>query len=209
MSLQQQAAGRTRRETNRENNRDGILEAARVVFAELGHGATTVRDIIRRTDLASGTFYNYFESKEAVYQALTDEIGNELRAKLSAARAKAKNFEEFVENSFFTYFRYYAEKPQIYNLVRANRTLDAFPSSLSGQQAQNGLKEMRRDMEKAMADGVIPQVDAGYVTVSMGGVAFSVRDEMMARNPLDPDGAARFATRLFLSGLSGMGDDEK
>ena len=33
MSLQQQAAGRTRRETNRENNRDAILEAARVVFA--------------------------------------------------------------------------------------------------------------------------------------------------------------------------------
>ena len=92
MSLQQQAAGRTRRETNRENNRDAILEAARVVFTELGHGATTVRDIIRRTDLASGTFYNYFESKEAVYQALTDEIGNELRAKLSLARAKAKNF---------------------------------------------------------------------------------------------------------------------
>ena len=67
---------------------------------------------------------------------------------------------------------------------------------------------MRRDMEKAMADGVIPQVDAGYVTVSMGGVAFSVRDEMMARKPLDPDGAARFATRLILSGLSGMGDEK-
>jgi len=42
----------------------------------------------------------------------------------------------------------------------------------------------------------------------MGGVAFSVRDEMMARKPLDPDGAARFATRLFLSGLSGMGDEK-
>ncbi len=208
MSVQQQTTGRTRRETNRENNRDAILQAARVAFAELGHGATTVRDIVRRTDLASGTFYNYFESKEAVYQALTDEIGNELRAKLSAARAKATNFEEFVENSFFTYFRYYAEKPQTYKLVRANRALDAFPSSMNGHQAQSGLKEMRRDMEKAMADGVIPQVDAGYVTVSMGGVAFSVRDEMMARQPLDPDAAARFATRLFLSGLSGMGHDE-
>ena len=92
--------------------------------------------------------------------------------------------------------------------MRANRALDAFPSSITGQQAQDGLKEMRRDMEKAMADGVIPQVDAGYVTVSMGGVAFSVRDEMMARKPLDPDGAARFATRLFLSGLSGMGDEK-
>ena len=50
-----------------------ILEAARGVFAELGYGAATVRDIIRATTLASGTFYNYFKSKEEIYQAIRDE----------------------------------------------------------------------------------------------------------------------------------------
>ena len=54
-------------------NRQAILEAARQVFARLGADAATVRDIIRETDLAAGTFYNYFKSKEEVFEALADE----------------------------------------------------------------------------------------------------------------------------------------
>ena len=51
-------------------NRRIILDAARRVFAELGYGATKVRDIIRATPLAAGTFYNYFRTKEEVLEAL-------------------------------------------------------------------------------------------------------------------------------------------
>src|ERR1019366_10095935 len=49
-----------RREQTKAQNRATILHAAREVFAELGYDAAGVRDISRRTDLASGTFYNYF-----------------------------------------------------------------------------------------------------------------------------------------------------
>jgi len=63
----------TRRELTKTQNRETILAAARHVFAEMGFGSATVRDIIRATPLASGTFYNYFKSKEEVYQALRDE----------------------------------------------------------------------------------------------------------------------------------------
>ena len=66
------------------------MAAAREVFTELGFGATTVRDIIRRTNLASGTFYNYFDSKEDVFKALNDEIGDHLRGALRQVRAEAE-----------------------------------------------------------------------------------------------------------------------
>ena len=72
-----------RRAVKRQNNRDAILDAARDVFAEIGYGGTTVRDIIRRTNLALGTFYNYFNSKEAVFNALSDEIGSKLAPDLA------------------------------------------------------------------------------------------------------------------------------
>ena len=64
-----------KREQTKQNNREAILEAAKVVFADLGYGATSVRDIIRRTGLASGTFYNYFKSKEEVFEALFAKAG--------------------------------------------------------------------------------------------------------------------------------------
>ncbi|MBW2287221.1 MAG: hypothetical protein JRG80_22750 [Deltaproteobacteria bacterium] len=43
-----------KREQNTSRNRSAILRAAREASCEIGFGATTVRDIIRRTDLATG-----------------------------------------------------------------------------------------------------------------------------------------------------------
>src|ERR1051325_10456523 len=51
-------------EQSKAENPAALLKAARAVFAEMGYGAASVRDIVRRTDLASGTFYNYFKDKD-------------------------------------------------------------------------------------------------------------------------------------------------
>ena len=69
------AAGR--REERKAQNRAKLLAAARKVFAEKGLGAATARDIVRETDLATGTFYNYFDSKEEVFLALIEELRRE------------------------------------------------------------------------------------------------------------------------------------
>ena len=88
----------------RQNNRGAILDAACYVFAEIGYGGTTWRDIIRRTNLALGTFYNYFNSTEAVFNALSDEIGSKLRQILRDVRQRATSFDGFIEAMFLTYF---------------------------------------------------------------------------------------------------------
>jgi AcrR family transcriptional regulator len=62
-----------RRAATKAANRAAIIAAARTVFAERGYGSTTIRDVIRRTDLASGTFYNYFPDKESLFRAVVDE----------------------------------------------------------------------------------------------------------------------------------------
>ncbi len=110
-----------KRATTRANNKDSILIAAREVFTEIGFGGTTVRDIIRRTGLASGTFYNYFTGKEEVFDALIADIGGRLRPRLRSVRANAKNFEDFIEASFLAYFSYFANNPGDYGLLRSNR----------------------------------------------------------------------------------------
>ena len=78
-----------KRERTKAQNRAAIIVAAREVFAELGYDAAGVRDVIRRTDLASGTFYNYFEDKEAVFRAVVDESAQEIRRRLRRLSAAA------------------------------------------------------------------------------------------------------------------------
>ena len=65
-----------RRDDTKAANRAAILEAGREVFAEHGYDAIGVRDIVRGTALASGTFYNYFPDKEAVFRAIVEEFGS-------------------------------------------------------------------------------------------------------------------------------------
>ena len=51
-----------------------LLHTAREVFAERGYYAANVADILERAGVARGTFYNYFESKRAVFQAVLAEL---------------------------------------------------------------------------------------------------------------------------------------
>ncbi|MCS6797759.1 MAG: TetR/AcrR family transcriptional regulator [Myxococcota bacterium] len=73
--------GRSRRaEAARDRRRTRILETALKLFAERGYHATHVSDIIDAAGVARGTFYLYFESKEAIFHALLDRLLAHLRA---------------------------------------------------------------------------------------------------------------------------------
>lgn len=191
-----------RRAQNRAQNRTAILHSAIQLFGVQGFGATTVRDIIRQTNLAAGTFYNYFNSKEEVFRAVVDEVGASLRGQLRAVRNQARNFEEFIAASFRVYFTYYAKHPDIYMMLRSNQTYNGSLIAMEDHQARTGLHELRADVAGAMEAGIIPEQDVDYLTAAIGGVAFSLVAEMMQRRPVDPEKAVQFATRLFLNGMS-------
>src|SRR5881397_184042 len=109
-----------KREQTKAANRTAILDAARRVFSQIGYGAATVRDIVRETDLATGTFYNYFADKEEVFRTLLDESVQEARARARAARRAAGSLEEFVADAYRAYFEFLASDPQLFGLVLRN-----------------------------------------------------------------------------------------
>src|SRR5256714_14464550 len=53
--------------------RQTILRTARRLFAENGYEATRTRDIARAAGIASGTLFNYFQTKEAIVACLANE----------------------------------------------------------------------------------------------------------------------------------------
>src|SRR5215470_8222254 len=99
-----------KRERTKVANREAILAAAKRVFATLGYDAATVRDIIRGTDLASGTFYNYFRSKEEVFEALADDSARRFKPILHRVRANSKSFEDYVHTSIAAFFQFLVEE---------------------------------------------------------------------------------------------------
>ena len=109
-----------KREQNAARNRAAIVQAARDAFCELGFGATTVRDIIRRTDLATGTFYNYFPDKEALLRELIESFQIELRRKVHEAREAAETLEDLLRSAFRACFEIFVEDQVFLALVMRN-----------------------------------------------------------------------------------------
>ncbi|WP_458123519.1 TetR/AcrR family transcriptional regulator [Paenibacillus sp. Z3-2] len=55
---------------NPEERRNEILNAAEILFVTKGYTKATVMDILRVCNIAKGTFYYYFQSKEEVMNAI-------------------------------------------------------------------------------------------------------------------------------------------
>lgn len=73
--------GRSRRAlARRERARANILAAAVEVFSRAGYHQTSISDLHQAAGIARGTFYQYFESKNAVFLELTEELLGKLRA---------------------------------------------------------------------------------------------------------------------------------
>ncbi len=193
------AAAAGRRERTKLANRAAILAAAREVFAEMGYGSASVRDVIRRTDLAAGTFYNYFPDKESVFRAILDEAAERARERVRAGRTAGRTAEDFVHGGYLAFFEHMAEDPLYFDLVRRNAGV---VRELFGElQLGAGTDELRADLDVAIAQGLLAPMDTEYVAAAMVGVGVEVAMRMLDRDPVDPQGAARFATDLFLRGL--------
>lgn len=193
---------RGKREETKASNRQAIVDAARRVFARLGYGATTVRDIIRETELASGTFYNYFKSKEEVFQALQDETALRVRPRLRAERIRARTFDEFISATFRTFFDFVRSDQNAFATMRQQQ--DMLHVRIDTPEVLAGFDELRADLEIAIRNGVMPDADPDLLMASMVGVAFEVAGQLVQRADLSVDEAARFATALFLGGVQAL-----
>ncbi|HLQ78342.1 MAG TPA: TetR/AcrR family transcriptional regulator, partial [Terriglobia bacterium] len=76
--------------------RERIVKAAAKLFRKNGWESTTTRGIAAAAGIATGTLFNYFESKEAIVAALIAEA-------LERAEQEIRNRDESLEEELFTF----------------------------------------------------------------------------------------------------------
>jgi AcrR family transcriptional regulator len=193
-----------RREERKAHNREKLLAAARRVFAQKGLGEATARDIVRGTDLATGTFYNYFDSKEDVFRALLAELSEKARAAVGAQRARPGTLEERIHGAYVAYFELAVEDAELFAVFRRNAGVLAMMPDEG--LFETGVEELFADLVDWASEGRIQSVDFGYLATAMVGTGFQVATRLVDRDPPDVEGAARFCTQLFLGGIPALPD---
>jgi AcrR family transcriptional regulator len=192
-----------KRELTKAANRQTILNAAREVFGELGFDASTVRDIIRRTNLSVGAFYNYYRSKEEVFDALADDGARRFRPILHAQAARATDFESYLRAAVRAYFDFIADERVRW--PRFEGAMEAAPHHHSNTpEMQAVFEEVRRALADVLDRGLAPKVDLDYLATSCIAVAREVGDLMLTRRTTDVDGATEFVVRLILGGVRAL-----
>ncbi|MEZ5955457.1 MAG: helix-turn-helix domain-containing protein [Hyphomonas sp.] len=191
-----------KRARSKAANRRAILDAGRRVFARIGYEATTVRDIIRETDLASGTFYNYFKSKEEVFEAIAEDSTHRYRELLSHVRERATTAEDYMKQAYRAYFAFIAEENEE-AFANGAPHLALIGVRVDTPEMLATAAEIRADLERILEDDS-SGLDIDYLAAAAIGIAREMGDVMLQRRPVDVDGATEFASRMLLASIQAL-----
>lgn len=96
----------------RARTRAKLLAAARTLFAEKGVEATRINEITEEADVGFGSFYNHFESKDEIVEALLDEMVSSEGERIDEATRELDDPAEIVAVAHRTFMRHAAEDPE-------------------------------------------------------------------------------------------------
>lgn len=175
-------ATRSRREKEKEDRKGQILAAARHVFFEEGIRRATVDAIAARAEVAKGTVYLYFSTKETILAHLLLEGLDSLNHRLAKAydEAGALCGDERLRLLAAAYFSFYADEPDYFRLMMAFDR-GQFQESVSRDlyemilhRSLRGLRWVVDSMQQAIDEGDFVRGDArrmaGMLWAALNGV---------------------------------------
>lgn len=190
-----------KREQTKAANREEIRAAAVEAFSELGFGATTVRDIVRRTSLASGTFYNYYADKDAILQELVAEHVAAADERMTAARASATTPREAVERGAAAYFGLLMERADLLAMFRRNAgTIRAYAAD---DLLRHVVASFREDLDRLFADAGAEDLDTELLASGVIGAGMDIAMRFAERGGDDPAVALAVLRALLVDGILG------
>ncbi len=148
-----------RREREKLQRREDILNTARTLFFDKGFRDTTIDDIARAAELARGTIYLYFENKEEIYATVLEE-GLETLNRLMHESYQAES--DPITNLLAghdAYMKFHDEYPHYYNVMMLDKMqiMDVLPKPL-----QDRLDAKMDRMRDWIADILTLGVRDGY-----------------------------------------------
>lgn len=182
-------ATRHRREREKAVRRETILDAARGVFAEKGLLASTIDEIAERAEVAKGTIYLYFRSKDEMFTALLDEGLALVGKRFSEAVDLALPADENLRRLCDAYCRLYREEPQYFKLLFFCSHADVRAKTCANPSECQGLPPLAALIQKGIDEGTFsPAVEPAKAAA----IAWASSNGIILMFEQDPRGATRF-----------------
>src|SRR3954462_1864119 len=109
--------GKAPRTARGERTLRKILNAARDEFGEHGFSDSSIVGITQRAGVALGTFYTYFDSKEAVFQALVRDMSGQVRDHVGPVFAGATDALDGERRGRQSFLELTRERRDVYRII--------------------------------------------------------------------------------------------
>lgn len=101
-----------------------ILDAALYEFGERGFADSSIVGITSRAEVALGTFYTYFDSKEAVFKALVRDMSLQVRDTVAPSLEGAEDTLDGERRALAAFLRFVATHKQVYRIIDEAQFVD-------------------------------------------------------------------------------------
>lgn len=174
-----------RRLTQRgEERRNQLMAFAATRFAENGFHPTSVAEIVEGIGVGKGVFYWYFDSKEALLQAILADAQLDLRRRQRAAISDASTPLERIERGIRVSIEWSVEHEEYFRLIQFAATDDRFTTGLrKGERV--AIKDVATHLNAAMEAGEIPDSDPQLLANAMLG-AHTRLVQLIHRGEMEP-----------------------
>lgn len=196
-----------KRALTKQQNRAAIEAAAWEVFCDIGMDAANIRDIVHRSGVSPGTFYNYFRTKEAIFEVLSQRLLEKIRNENRKARAKAITLEQLLFLSYSSFLTLLHSIDGAMNFIDRNQhhvRSQIYPSS-----AIKGLADdLEQDLRRFIPASAISRHDRALVSsIVISAGAEAVLNQRQTRPVKKMKHLSEFLTRFMSRGLSGLLSD--
>jgi AcrR family transcriptional regulator len=158
---------RDRHARRRERTRGRLIEAAKALFARQGVENTRINEITEEADVGFGSFYNHFDSKEAIVEAVLTETISAQGAAIAALTSELEDPAEVI-SAAHRYFvrRARTDREWAWLLIR----LDVSHNVVLAALGPFG----RRDLRRGIKAGRLDVSDERTALFAFGGALLAV-----------------------------------
>jgi len=186
-----------------EDTRERVLAAAGELFAESGFAGTSLAAISKNCGISDGLILHHFQTKEALYRQVLDEMSGRYAQALVQARKSAGSPAEGMQQTLVAAFHFW-KNDRTYQRISQWAALEG-RSELSQQEA--GLTaSLVREVEHLQEQGLVdtryhPMV---FLTLIIGPIHFWLHYRDQFKTSLDLSDSPEALDELFLGQLTGL-----
>ena len=196
----------TRTQVITEYRRDALLQAATRVFGKYGFDCATMEQIAQEADVAKGTTYLYYRSKQSIYDATLSRGLAELDDWTRQALDRAPNLHDAIAAFVTARAQYFVEHRDFFRMYVAaiSRQITSVKSRASEFQAivDRQTRRLEDEIRRGVGRGEIRQVDPAAAALAIFDLTRGlVARVIMATHAVDVASEAAFVTSLVWTGL--------